>query len=84
MSDTVILGDDGAHYVEGRGKVPIELRGKTSVFKNVLYIPSLKNNCLSVREITSQSPHLDVIFKGGYNCYMMEKKTRKGVNENGL
>jgi hypothetical protein len=61
MSDTIILVDHKTHYVQGRGDPQFESRGKTFIFKNVLYIQGLKNNVPSVSEITSQSLHLDVL-----------------------
>jgi hypothetical protein len=50
-SDSIILGDNKVHHVEGSGKVHIESGAKTFMFKNVLDIQGLKMNLLSVSEI---------------------------------
>lgn len=76
-SDSIILGDDEAHSVDGRGNVLLGLEGIPFISQSVLCIPSLKRILLSISEISNQCPTLDVIFKEGDKCFVVENKTGK-------
>ena len=52
------MGDDSQILVEGRGLV----RAKHGEFKNVLYVPSLAANILSVYQMTHTSSSKRVTF----------------------
>ncbi|KAK7341501.1 hypothetical protein VNO80_24432 [Phaseolus coccineus] len=57
------LGNNHKLMVGGKGVVKIMLKGINYVVNDVYYIPELKNNLLSVRQL--QERGLDVLFKGG-------------------
>ena len=86
--ETVMVADGKVYCVEGRGDVQIKLEnGKKCTFSNVLYIPGLNKNLLSINMITKQNPQLEVVFRGE-KCFVKYKKGEKviatGVKEHGL
>ena len=48
---TVKLGNDSRMNVMGKGCVRMQVNGVTQVIANVYYIPELKNNLLSIRQL---------------------------------
>ncbi|KAJ7538885.1 hypothetical protein O6H91_11G067400 [Diphasiastrum complanatum] len=56
----VKLGDNSSYDIKGRGTVRVHLpSGDIGEIKNVLYVPSLKKNLLSVSAITKQNMKVD-------------------------
>ena len=53
------MGDDSTIILEGQGTVDIE----NSFFSNVLYVPSLASNLLSVYQMTHKGVPKRVSFK---------------------
>ena len=52
-TEIVMVADGRVYCVEGRGDVQIKLKnGKKCTFSNVLYIPGLNKNLLSINMIT--------------------------------
>ena len=52
------MGDDTQIQVEGKGSIKL----KHGIFKDVLYVPSLTANLLSVYQMTHTSPPKQVLF----------------------
>jgi hypothetical protein len=54
-NEIIILGDDSVHEVHGRGEVPMTIsRDCIKNIHNVLYVPSVMTNLLSVRKFTAE------------------------------
>ena len=68
------MGDDSQILVEGRGSV----RVKHGEFKNVLYVPSLATNLLSIYHMTHTGSPKRVTFDPN-SVQITEKDTRKLV-----
>eukprot|EP00253_Pinus_taeda_P029974 PITA_29974 len=51
----IYLGDDSGYEIKGYGVIPVKLsNGKISHLKNVLYVPGIKKNLISVSMMTDQ------------------------------
>ena len=70
------MGDDSQILVEGRGSV----REKHGESKNVLYVPSLAANLLSIYQMTHTSSPKRVTFDSD-SVEITEKSTRKVVEK---
>lgn len=69
----VVLGDDNTQVIKGHGDVQIQLsNGDQGTLKDVLWIPKLARNLLSVGCITDQ--HMSVEF---FNDYFVIKDLKK-------
>lgn len=52
-SRTIILGDDYSHSAEGFGSALIQIKsGQTLLIKDILYVPGLARNLISIAQIT--------------------------------
>ena len=61
----VRFGDRSSIRYEGKGEVHVEcLNGERMIFKNVLYIPKLKTNILSLGKLDSQG--CDICLRDGF------------------
>eukprot|EP00253_Pinus_taeda_P010156 PITA_10156 len=56
----IYLGDDSGYEIKGYGVIPVKLtNGKISHLKNVLYIPGIKKNLISVYMMTDQDMQVE-------------------------
>eukprot|EP00253_Pinus_taeda_P014991 PITA_14991 len=54
------LGDDSGYEIKGYGEIPVKLsNGKISHLKNVLYVPGIKKNLISVSMMTDQDMQVE-------------------------
>ena len=61
----IYLGDDSGYEIKGCGDIPMKLpSGDIKHFKNVLYVPGIKKNFISVSMITDQNMQVQ-FFKNG-------------------
>jgi hypothetical protein len=52
----IYLGDDRAHLIKGYGDIPVTLsNGTVHHIRNVVYVPGIKKNLISVSTITDQN-----------------------------
>lgn len=76
LKQNVKLGDDRRMAVEGRGKLRLEIDGRTQVISDVYYVPGLKNNLLSVGQL--QQKGLRIIIENDV-CEVWHKQEKKMV-----
>lgn len=81
-NETVLLGDEGILDVEGCGSILIEryvngewIKGK---LENVLYVPSLKKNLLSVGACTNKN-YIALFKKNSVELYLNKKLMASGI-----
>ena len=61
----IYLGDDSGYEIKGYGDIPVKLpSGDIKHLKNVLYVPGIKKNLISVSMITDQDMQVQ-FFKNG-------------------
>jgi hypothetical protein len=61
----IYLGDDRTHQIKGYGDIPVTLlNGTVCHIRNVVYVPGIKKNLISVSTITDQN--LKVEFFNNY------------------
>ena len=65
----VQLGDLTDLKAEGRGDVPITLGGKAATIKDVLYVPKLRKNLMSITQAMKQG--IECHFREGKLCILM-------------
>jgi len=86
-SSSVTLGDNSKCAVKGKGAIPIQTaEGSTRALQNVLYIPNLCKNLLSVSAMTKQKMKVEfdeaeVLIK---DKTQGDKVIARGVERNGL
>ena len=51
LRDSVKLGNNLSMVVLGKGNVRLQMNGITQIITEVLYVPKLKNNLLSIRQL---------------------------------
>jgi len=51
FTHSVKLGNDTSMTVRGKGDIKLQVQGRTQVISNVLYIPELRTNLLSVGQL---------------------------------
>ena len=57
--EIVILGDNREHQAEGSGSIEIPMdNGRKGIVDNVLYVPILRRNLLSISQITREKENL--------------------------
>ena len=84
---SIYLGDDRAYQIKGYGDIPVTLpNGSVRHIRNVVYVPGIKKNLISVSTITDQN--LKVEFFKNY-CIVKDlldqyKTLAKGVRVGGL
>ena len=61
--ESVKLGNDSSINVQGKGKIRMEVNGFMHVITEVFYVPDLKNNLLSIRQL--QEKGLAVLIQHG-------------------
>ena len=63
---SIYLGDDRAHQIKGYRDIPVTLpNGTVRHIRNVVYVPGLKKNLISVSTITGQNLKVE-LFKNYY------------------
>eukprot|EP00253_Pinus_taeda_P024209 PITA_24209 len=68
----IYLGDDSGYEIKGCGNIPVKLpSGDIKHLKNVLYVPGIKKNLISVSMITDQDMQVQ-FFKNG--CVIQDSK----------
>lgn len=68
----IYLGDDSGYEIKGCGDIPVKLpSGDIKHLKNVLYVPRIKKNLISVSMITDQDMQVQ-FFKNG--CVIQDSK----------
>eukprot|EP00253_Pinus_taeda_P021576 PITA_21576 len=56
----IYLGDDNGYQIKGHGVISVKLpNGKISHLSNVLYVPGIKKNLISVSMMTDQDMHVE-------------------------
>lgn len=63
LKRNVKLGDDRRMSVDGRGKLRLEINGRTQVISDVYFVPELKNNLFSMGQL--QEKGLRIIIEDG-------------------
>jgi hypothetical protein len=57
---SIYLGDDRAHQIKGYGDIPMTLsNGIVRHIRNVVYVPGIKKNLISVSTITDQNLNIE-------------------------
>lgn len=72
----VKLGDDRRMSVDGRGKLRLEINGRTQVISDVYFVPGLKNNLFSVGQLQEKRPR--VIIEDGV-CEIWHKEEKRMI-----
>ena len=76
-SSKVVLGDNNTQEVNGSGVVSIQAKdGQKKLIHNVLHVPALKKNLLSVAQMMEQNYRLE--FDNG-ECLIKDKKNRGAI-----
>lgn len=65
---TVKLGNNFKMAVVGRGNIRLHANGITQAITNVYYVPELKNNLISIRQLTGKGVSV-LIQNGECRCY---------------
>lgn len=55
----IYLGDDSGYEIKGYGVIPIKIPNGKISHKNVLYVPGLKKNLISIWMITDQDMQVE-------------------------
>lgn len=69
--NTVKFGDNSIVSVMGKGKVTLQTKGNSTHISNVLFVPDLKTNLLSVGQL--QEKGYEIIIKNGV-CRIQDAK----------
>lgn len=77
-SDSVIFGGGEEYTVVGKGNVQIRTRGRKLIFLDVYYVPGMELNLLSINQILTHSPWLDVTFSS-LQCSIIDRETQTTV-----
>ncbi|GKD29574.1 retrovirus-related pol polyprotein from transposon TNT 1-94 [Tanacetum coccineum] len=78
----VRLGDDKQVQVEGKGTIVIDTTtGKKKVLHDVLFVPKLAHNLLSIGQLICSG--LVIVFDDGY-CYIQDKRSGQTIAKVGM
>ena len=76
----IYLGDDIGYEIRGYGDIPVKLpNGKISHLKNVLYVPGIKKNLISVSMITDQDMQVEF-----FKTHCVVKDCRREIVATGM
>ncbi|KAG6399857.1 hypothetical protein SASPL_141342 [Salvia splendens] len=77
FTSKVRLGDGKIHRCEGKGTIIVHTKGGNKKFiSDVLYVPNLTSNLLSVGQLTQRG--YSVVFEDG-ECNIFDKKTSSSI-----